>query len=277
MERGEGCRQNGNQAIMDLKPHIFNAQVVHKRLFPKENTFQYGLYYLALPLPAANIKRAFLKFEPKDLGFRDGSDPEIFAKKILSSYGLDGTVSNIVLLTMPKVFGYVFNPVSFYFCLDQHEQLLAVIAEVHNTFGEQHTYFCSHPDYSSIKDDQWLEAAKVFHVSPFLPRDGTYRFRFSLKETELGIWIDYYDREKNKQLITSLIGTLTPLDALSLNKAFCKHPFLTIKTIILIHFQALKLFCKKISYFKKPRQHADTLSATSKVEKLRQSPNKNCP
>jgi len=252
---------------MDIKPHIFNAKVMHKRLFPKENKFIYNLYYLALPLPAPKIQRTFLRFDAKDLGFRDGSDPGIFAKKVLSNYGFDKKIENIMLITMPKVFGYVFNPVSFYFCFDNKKELLAVIAEVHNTFGEQHTYFCANQDYTSVDETQWLEAEKVFHVSPFLPRDGTYRFQFSLKEERLGIWIDYFDSKNNKQLMTSLIGTLIPLNNLSLNKVFTTHPFITIKTILLIHLQALKLLYKKVSFFRKPKQYQDKLTATLNLKK----------
>ena len=255
---------------MDIKPHIFNAKVMHKRLFPKENAFKYSVYYLALPLPAQNIKGTFLSFDPKDAGFRDGSDPETFAKKVLSTYGFDSKINNIVLITMPRVFGYIFNPVSFYFSFDKYKKLLAVIAEVHNTFGEQHTYFCANADHSSIDETQLLEAQKVFHVSPFLPRDGSYHFRFSLKENALSIWIDYYDSGNNKQLMTSLSGTLVPLTDASLYKAFWAQPFLTIKVILMIHLQALKLFCKKISYFKKPKQHTEKLSATLELEKIRQ-------
>ena len=251
---------------MDIKPHIFNAKVMHKRLFPKENKFIYNVYYLALPLPAPTIQRTFLRFDPKDLGFRDGSDPGIFAKKVLSNYGFDKKIQNIMLITMPRVFGYVFNPVSFYFCFDKKKKLLAVIAEVHNTFGEQHSYFCANQDYTSIDETQWLVAEKVFHVSPFLPRDGRYQFQFSLKEERLGIWIDYFDSKNNKQLMTSLVGTLIPLNNLSLKKIFMTHPFITIKTILLIHLQALKLIYKKVSFFRKPKQYKDKLSATLDIK-----------
>ncbi len=251
---------------MDIKPHIFNAKVMHSRLFPKENKFIYNVYYLALPLPAPKIQRTFLRFDPKDLGFRDGSDPGIFAKKVLSNYGFDKKIENIMLITMPRVFGYVFNPVSFYFCFDHKKKLLAVIAEVHNTFGEQHTYFCANQDYSSIDETQCLVAEKVFHVSPFLPRDGSYHFQFSLKEERLGIRIDYFDSKNNKQLLTSLVGTLIPLNNLSLNKFFMTHPFITLKTILLIHLQALKLLYKKVSFFRKPKQYKDKLSATLNIK-----------
>jgi DUF1365 family protein len=96
---------------------------------------------------------------------------------------------------------------------------------------------------------------------------GSYRFRFSLKKNKLGIWIDYFDKDQNKQLLTSLIGELEPLNQASLNRVFWVHPFVTFKAILLIHWQALKLICKKIAYIKKPRQNEQKLSATLNLQK----------
>ena len=253
---------------MDIIPQIFHAKVMHHRLFPRKNKFTYKIYYLALPLPTIEVKSWFLSFDPKDLGFRDGRDPGIYAKEILATYGFESKINHIMLITMPRVFGYVFNPVSFYFCFDNEKKLLAVIVEVHNTFGEQHSYFCANSDYSSINSEEWLEAEKILHVSPFLPIGGSYRFKFSLKENTLGIWINYFDKDNNKQLMTSLTGTLILLNKSSLNKSFWSYPFVTLKTIALIHLQAIKLLCKNIPYFKKPKQHNKKLSSTLMVKKL---------
>ncbi len=246
---------------MAIIPQIFTAQVMHRRLFPKENSFIYKLYYLALPLPTPTIRSSLVSFDPKDLGYKNGSDPEIFVKTILAQYGLEKKISDIMLITMPSVLGYVFNPVSFYFCLDSNKEIRAVIAEVHNTFGEQHSYLCAHADHSAITSTEWLEAKKVFHVSPFLERSGNYRFRFYFQENELGIWIDYFDKEKNKQLVTSLTGRLQPLNKTFLNKVFWSYPLITLKTIMLIHWQALKLLSKNIRYIVKPKQHKKKVSA----------------
>lgn len=247
---------------MDITPQLFQAQVMHKRLFPHANAFQYRVYYLALPLPAQNIKRNFLKFDPKDVGYRDGSDPGVFAQAVLEQYGLASKICNITLLTMPKVLGYVFNPVSFYFCFERTKKIVAVIAEVHNTFGEQHTYLCANQDHSPLAAHQWFKAQKVFHVSPFLPRTGTYRLRFSVQQNRLGIWINYYDAKNNKQLITSLTGYLIPLNHSSLHRSFWQNPFLTFKVSAMIYWQALKLFYKHGYYFRKPKQRLAKLSAT---------------
>jgi uncharacterized protein len=251
---------------LDLKPQIFTGKVIHKRLFPKENSFKYGLYYLVLPLPASMIPSKLVRFNAKDLGFRDGSDPINFAKSILDEYGLERKINHIILITMPSILGYVFNPVSFYFCLDENIKIRAVIAEVHNTFGEQHTYLCAKSNHLPINEDDWLEAEKVFHVSPFLERNGSYRFKFSLQKNKLGIWINYFDQKNNKQLITSLIGNLQQMSRSSLNKAFWSYPLVTLKAIILIHWQALKLLTKNIRYIPKAKQREAKLSVTSSLQ-----------
>ena len=98
---------------MVIEPHIYTATVMHKRLFPKENAFQYGLYYLVLPLPTPDIKGFLASFNAKDLGRRDGSDPTPWVRAILADYHLEKKTNNIILVTMPRVLGYVFNPISF--------------------------------------------------------------------------------------------------------------------------------------------------------------------
>lgn len=252
---------------MDLTPQIYTAKVMHKRLFPKVNQFTYGVYYVALPLPATPLPSRLLSFHNKDHGTCDGSDVGAWARTLLKTYDLDAQVKSIMLITMPRVLGYVFNPVSFFMCLDKDKQLSAVICEVHNTFGEQHSYLCARADHAPISGDEWLEADKLFHVSPFLPRNGHYKFRFALTENQLGIWIDYYDTESKKQLLTSLTGKFTTLDSRSLNRVFLSHPLVTLKVIMLIHWQAAKLFSKGIRYIVKPLQLISKLTATQNLTK----------
>lgn len=252
---------------MDVVPQIYTAKVMHRRIFPKVNQFTYGVYYLALPLPASALPSRILSFRAKDHGARDGSDVEIWARSILSDYGLNAQVEQITLITMPRVFGYVFNPVSFFMCLDAQRHLRAVICEVHNTFHEQHSYLCARADHGPISADEWLETEKLFHVSPFLPREGHYRFRFALAGEQLGIWIDYYDKTSHKQLVTALTGTLEPLTASSLRRSFWSHPLVTFKVIGLIHWQAMKLFSKGIRYILKPLPLAGDVSSTRDLTK----------
>lgn len=253
---------------MVTTPQLYTAQVVHKRLFPKVNAFHYGIYYLALPLPAASVPGRFASFHKEDVGARDGSDPTSWVRSILAEYGLDHKTQHITLVTMPRVLGYVFNPVSFYFCVDGNHALRAVLCEVHNTFGEQHNYLCANPDHAPITADQWLEAEKVFHVSPFLKRHGDYKFRFDFTADALGVWIDYYDADQQKQLVTSLTGTLSPLTSRALQRAFWRHPLVAIKAISLIHWQALKLFVRGIRFISKPAQLAQRTTATRNINKI---------
>ena len=253
---------------MVIMPQLYTAQVMHKRLFPKENAFHYGVYYLALPLPAPSIRGFLASFHAKDVGKRDGSDPACWIRALLADYGLNEKTENIMLVTMPRVLGYVFNPVSFYLCLDTAGSLRAVLCEVHNTFGEQHSYLCANPDHAPIKAEHVLEAEKVFHVSPFLNRHGDYKFRFNLNGDKLGIWIDYYDDQKQRELVTSLIGTLTPLTPHALRMAFWRHPLVSLKAIALIHWQAVKLIAKGIRYIAKPRQVSKTITTTRNLNKM---------
>jgi len=257
---------------MEVTPQIYTAKVMHKRLFPAVNAFTYSVYYVALPLPATPLPSPILGFQEKDHGNRDGSDVTAWIKDVLKKNELGTLVEDIVLITMPRVLGYVFNPVSFFMCLDKDGQFRAVLCEVHNTFGEQHCYLCARADRAPLAPDDWLEAEKVFHVSPFLPRNGHYKFRFALVEQKLGIWIDYFDAENNKQLLTALTGQLTPLNSKSLAHAFWTHPLLTLKVVALIHWQALKLVQKGIRYIVKPLQLFDKISNTrglTKQEKAR--------
>lgn len=257
---------------MDLKPSIFTAQVMHRRLLPKENQFHYGVFYLALPLSqlyktqikqSIHInKKRFVSFFEKDHGALDGDSLEHWIRDILTDYALNDITHEVVLIAMPRILNYVFNPVSFWLCFDDKKQLRAVLCEVKNTFGETHSYLCAHEDKHVISADDWLATKKVFHVSPFLKREGSYKFRFDTKGRKLAIWIDYYNDQDNKQLITTLTGQLNPLTKAELRRVFWKHPLVTMKAIMLIHWQALKLLTKGIRYISKPIQLKEKLTTT---------------
>lgn len=253
---------------MVSEPGLLTARVMHKRLIPRENSFAYNVYYLALPLPAAPIPGWLTSFHAKDLGRRDGSDPTPWVRGILADYGLNQLTQTILLVTMPRVLGHIFNPVSFYCCFDAAQALRAVVCEVHNTYGEQHSYLCALPDHAPITPETWLTAEKVFHVSPFLERNGHYRFRFAVQEQRFGVWIDYYDAQERKQLVTSLVGTVTPLSQQSLRRAFWRHPLVTLKAIALIHWQAVRLVQKGIRALAKPVPLAVKVTASDKLNKM---------
>jgi len=253
-------------------PQILFAKVMHARLFPKKNQFRYGIYYLAVPLsnlkslPFAINKFGMLGFYERDHGAKDGSDLNLWAHEILKKYNIDKADGYITLVCMPRILGYVFNPVSFWICRDSQGQTRAVICEVRNTFGESHTYLCAHADQSPILETDVMQGDKVFHVSPFLNREGHYTFRFNTRDGQFGAWIDFYDADNQKQLITSLIGELKPLTKQSSRAAFWKYPLVTLKTIFLIHWQALKLITKGISYIPKPTQIMEKITSTNDLK-----------
>ena len=260
---------------MEIKPQILTAKVMHKRTFPKVNQFTYSIYYLVLPLrtlvqlECLKINRpGIISVQEKDYGARDGSSINDWATDILRENGLENVVENILFITMPRILGYGFNPVSFYLCLDKNGELRALISEVHNTFGESHSYLAAHEDQRPILKEDWLEAEKLFHVSPFLTRDGSYRFRIASQEDKLGIWIDYVNPDGKTQLLTTLNGKLSPLTRSNLWKHFFLHPLVTLKSILLIHWQALKLFRKGIRYLVKPKQRQETISLSRNLTKM---------
>lgn len=248
-----------------MTPQLFFGKVMHKRLFPKVNGFTYGIYYIAMPLSMINnmpmkVERpGLLSFYRRDHGARDGSDLEAWIKSALKPYGISVN-GEIVLVTLPRVLGYVFNPVSFWLCFDLQQNLRAVVCEVNNTFGETHCYICAHHDQRPITGDDWLHGEKFFHVSPFLEREGRYRFRFALKDSMLGIWIDHYAADGRLQLLTALTGTLRPMTRKNLNHAFWRYPLVTLKAIGLIHWQAIKLLVKGMAYVPKPVQNNEKVS-----------------
>lgn len=248
---------------------------MHKRLFPKVNAFSYRIYYLALPLcamkdmPLARNRFAPLSFYDADHGTREnGADLDAWARAILAKFGMTAANGKIMLITMPRVLGYVFNPVSFWMCYDQEEKLRAVLCEVNNTFGQTHTYLCAHPDQREITRADVLTGEKLFHVSPFLPREGHYTFRFDVTQERCGLWVDYYDARGEKQLITAVTGKMHPMNTGALHKAFWAYPLVTFKAIILIHWQALKLLGKGIKYIPKPEQREEKISAAHNITNL---------
>ena len=260
---------------MVMTSAIYTAKVMHKRLFPKVNQFTYGVYYLALPLDQLGRlddgwrfgvnRRALVSFHERDHGARDGSPLEPWIRGILAEHAAHVAITDITLITMPRIFGYVFNPVSFWMCFDASQQLRAVLAEVHNTFGEAHNYLIVHSDGRALATDDLLYARKIFHVSPFLPREGSYQFRFAYNPESMGVTINYYDAEGQLQLITMLSGQFKAFNRISLRRAFWQHKLVTLKTISLIHYQAIKLIAKGVHYIVKPAQLIVRLSVTQEA------------
>ena len=241
------------------QPLMGFGQVRHVRLKPVRNAFNYPTYFLMLPMRSmqqsgsgvlARNRWAALSFHDCDHG-DGGHDSLAWLDDLLRSEGIQDATGEVWLHTYPRVLGYTFKPVSFWYCQDALGQLRAVVVEVNNTFGERHCYLLDAPHYG-----QELQADKVFHVSPFCTLEGRYRFRFMRTRKE-GIdktiaRIDY-DDDTGPLLQTSVAGDLKPITAQVLRKALWRYPAMTLGVMARIHWQALKLWYKRVPFISKPK------------------------
>jgi DUF1365 family protein len=234
--------------------------VRHRRLRPVHNAFEYRTYFLMLPMrrlraaPCASLRRnrfGLLAFHDRDHG--DGGDDALaWLDALLQAEGITDADGEVWLQTYPRVLGYVFKPVSFWFCERADASLAAIVVEVNNTFGERHCYLLAGHTLGYGRD---LQARKVFHVSPFSQVTGGYRFRFMRAPAPEGerciARIDHEDAE-GALLQTSLSGRLALLTHASARAAFFGMPLMTFGVIARIHWQALRVWTKRVPYVKKP-------------------------
>jgi DUF1365 family protein len=239
---------------------IATGVVRHRRLRPVANAFEYRTYFLMLPMrrlrdqPCAALARnrfGLLAFHDRDHG--DGrSDALAWLDELLHAEGITDADGEVWLQTYPRVLGYVFKPVSFWHCERADGSLAAIVAEVNNTFGERHCYLLAGEQLGYGRD---LRARKVFHVSPFSHIVGGYRFRFMRSASRDGercvARIDHEDAD-GALLQTSLSGRLAPLTPASARAAFFGMPMMSFGVIARIHWQALRVWAKRVPYVKKP-------------------------
>lgn len=239
---------------MTLAPQLCLGHVMHRRLRPVGHAFTYPVFYVRLPLrdlSAANgtlfsVDRPnLLSLRSQDHGPRDGSALLPWIENLLAAHGLP-TDGDIVLQTFPRVLGFVFNPVSFWFCHDAQGDLIAVLAEVNNTFGARHSYLL-HQQGRTIADGAVLFADKRLHVSPFNVVEGGYRFRFWRTAAAYRARIDYADAQGDV-LHTAIAGRPQPWSAAALLGALVRMPWLTLGIYARIHWQAWKLWRKGVPF-----------------------------
>ncbi len=248
-----------------MVPLLCQGRVMHARLpspaSAVANHFSYPLFFIALPLSHLTTvtnrwfridRRAPLALYGADHGPRDNSSLLPWIRNLLAAEGITTADGEVVLQAFPRVFGMVFNPVSFWFCHDRDGNLRAVLAEVNNTFGERHNYLVAHPDQRPILADDRLSARKVFHVSPFYPVVGEYRFRFQLSAQRRRVDIDYF-QDGQRVLVTAVEGKVETLDSASARRAALRFPLLAIGIVVRIHWQALRLALRRVQFFRKPQ------------------------
>ncbi len=241
------------------------GQTYHGRKGEIANAFRYSVDYVLFDAEAGLRMPSFFRRNAPALASvwdRDhGGAPHKgrgadWVRDVLQQYQIAG-VTKIELLAQPKVLGHVFNPVSFWLCR-KAEALIAVIAEVTNTFGERHSYLVHHPDQRPIAPEDRLQARKIFYVSPFQPIEGGYEFRFDITEDRVGVWIDY-SRGKGG-LIATLTGRRKALTNRSILGMLLRRPFGSRRVLALIHWQALKLWWKGARYRTRPTPPQEEVS-----------------
>jgi uncharacterized protein len=236
------------------------GEVRHQRLRPARNAFRYRAFFLRIPIHRLNgeqgggwlfgLNRAgLLSFHEADHG-DGGATAGVWLRRLLGEAGIvaDG---EIWLNAFPRVLGYAFKPVSFWLCHRADGALVAVVAEVNNTFGERHCYLLADGQGRPLKDGAERSAVKQFHVSPFCGTDGRYRFRFKHAGDHPVFRIDY-DDAAGPLLLTSMSGRLRPLDNRACAHALAWYPLFTLAVIARIHWQALKLWMRGVPFYRKP-------------------------
>ena len=238
--------------------YIYSGNVVHKRFKPKIHFFKYKVFSLLIDLSELELLDKNLKifsynkfnivsFYDRDHGARDGSSIKEWVIDNLKKNNINNENIQIKLLCYPRIFGYVFNPLSVFYIYDNNSNLISVLYEVKNTFGEQHTYiFKTDIDQNLIQHT----CKKKFHVSPFIEMDCTYFFRLLKQGKKISVIIDQNDKD-GKILYASQDGIKSDLNNGNLLKSYLKHPLMTFKIIIAIHYEAFKLWTKGIKYIRK--------------------------
>ena len=233
---------------------LLTAKVGHTRHAPHKNAFSYDVFYIAREMTGPPLATPFLfsdgtwnimSFASKDHGRRDASDPLDWLKELFE--GQEATLpedAQIVLIAHPRLFGYAFNPIS-YWLVFSGITLTAVACEVHNTFGDDHTYLLLHDDGRAIMPNDIFHAEKHLYVSPFNTMGGRYEFRFTYDESKFASHIEYFE-EGEKILSTYMGGTFTPLRTRSILRALSQYPLMTLLVVLRIHSQAVRLWWKGV-------------------------------
>jgi DUF1365 family protein len=256
---------------MTRRSKLYVGHVSHRRLQPKEHSLRYRVFWLLVDLDELDqldeSLRLFshnrfnaLSLHDRDHG--DGSGRPLKAQILahLDAARLETNGVSIALLCMPRLFGYVFNPLSVYFVSAPGGRTTAILYEVTNTFGERHSYLIPAQDDRTAVDQR---CDKRFYVSPFLEMGLRYRFRVHVPDDRVSVAIHAADASRDL-LAASLHGSARALDDRSLLRALVTHPLLTLKVSAAIHWHALRLLLKGIRMHPHPAPPRQSVSFSAK-------------
>ncbi len=245
---------------------IYFGHVMHCRLRPFRHRFAYRVFSLLMDIDTLDelasrtilfSHNAFNIFSvmDRDHGAGDGSALRPWALDLLGQRGISLNGGRIFMLCFPRMFGYVFNPLTVYFCFDADARLSGLIYEVRNTFGEKHPYVIALKDVPAPDALITHQHAKQFYVSPFIEMDMKYTFRLRPPGERLSLMIREYAPE-GELLIATLTGKKQPFHTPTLAKALFLYPLMSLKIIAAIHFEALRLWRKGAKFVSRTQQGA---------------------
>lgn len=249
-----------------MKSSLYIGEVYHGRHIPFSHKFTYRVFSVLVDLdelPKLSEKLKYfsfnkwniLSFQNKDHGARDGSDIRPWIETAAEKKNIDIKGGKIFVLCFPRLWGYVFNPLSVYFCHDKEGELKAVLYQVKNTFREQHGYLL--PLEKSEKKKISQATDKLFYVSPFIQMDCKYEFRVSPPEEEFHVAIHQFI-EEGKILTATWSGQQKELTDKNILKTVLRFPLMTLKVILGIHYEAFHLWRKGATFYhRKPKEIED--------------------
>jgi len=255
---------------MSAASALYVGAVTHRRLRPRPHRLRYRVFSLLLDIDEipAIARRLWLfshrrfnvfGFDERDHADGSGAPLRAWVEALLARAGIDLRGGKIRLLAMPRVLGYGFNPLSVYFCHYPDGRLAALLHEVHNTFGERHTYLIPATPAAASDGAIRQDCEKTFHVSPFMAMDMRYEFRIRAPAETLNIVIRGIDAH-GPILVAALAAERRALTDVGLLTAFLRTPMLTLKVILGIHWEALRLWRKGLTFHRKPEPPATEVS-----------------
>jgi len=260
---------------------LYFGRVMHARVSPFHHRFEYRVFSAFLDvdqLQELDSQTLFFSynrfnvfsFHDVDHGPRMNAPLRPWIEHMLHTAGIDQSISSVKLLCYPRILGYVFNPLSVYYCYGNDENLVALIYEVSNTFGQNHCYVgrvdsCSEDGAFMIQSTE-----KAFYVSPFIEVSGQYQFRFDNPGEQLHLSIQ--QRKNDRPLLyTRFNGKRKPFSSRALLLTLVKYPLMTVKVITAIHWEALRLWFKGAGYVSRPAPPNASFTQAHSVNAKRRS------